>query len=166
MRLALKALTFTFIVPGAVTYWIPRALDLWPDAIATRTGVAIAPALMVVATGLAIYTWCLWEFIARGRGIPAPVSHPTRLVVSGLYRHVRNPMYLGVLLVLLGETWLFRSTSFLIYTAVWLAFVHVNVLLYEEPNLRRKFGTAYDDYRAHVRRWLPGKRYGDGFMTG
>lgn len=79
--------------------------------------------------------------------------------MTGLYRYVRNPMYVGVLLFLLGEALFFGSWAFLLYTLGWLAVVHVNVILYEEPSLRRKFGASYDHYRSAVRRWMPGKRY-------
>jgi protein-S-isoprenylcysteine O-methyltransferase Ste14 len=109
--------------------------------------------------GLAVYLRCLWEFAARGRGIPAPLDHPKKLVVTGLYRYVRNPMYLGVLLVLLGETLFLQSSGFLLYVIGWLIFVHLNVILYEEPNLTHKFGDSYKHYRSAVRRWLPGERY-------
>ena len=81
-------------------------------------------------------------------------------MVTGLYRYVRNPMYLGVLLVLPGEALFFGSRDFLLYTVGWLLFVHLNVLFYEEPDLRRKFDGSYEDYRRSVRRWIPGKRYG------
>ena len=118
-------------------------------------------ALALLIVGLGIYARCLWEFAARGHGIPAPIDHPKQLVVTGLYRYVRNPMYLGVLFVLLGEALFFRSSAFLIYAMAWFAFVHVNVLVYEEPNLARKFGVSYEDYRAAVRRWIPGSRYRD-----
>ena len=71
-----------------------------------------------------------WEFAARGRGIPFPIDHPKQLVVSGLYRYVRNPMYVGVLTVLLGEVMIFRSLDLLIYTVSWFAFVHLNVVIW------------------------------------
>jgi protein-S-isoprenylcysteine O-methyltransferase Ste14 len=106
-----------------------------------------------------VYLRCLWEFAARGRGIPAPIDHPKQLVVTGLYQYVRNPMYVGVLLFLLGEALFFGSSRFLLYAIAWLAFVHVNVLVYEEPNLRRKFGRSYERYTSAVRRWIPGKKY-------
>jgi protein-S-isoprenylcysteine O-methyltransferase Ste14 len=115
--------------------------------------------MLALALGLSVYLKCLWEFAARGRGIPAPLDHPTQLVVSGLYRYVRNPMYLGVLFILLGESLLFRSPAFLLYALAWLAFVELNIRLYEEPNLTRKFGDSYRHYQASVRRWIPGPRY-------
>jgi protein-S-isoprenylcysteine O-methyltransferase Ste14 len=160
--LFLEALVFSVIVPGAVVYWIPRdALDLWGETSPHPWSVWQAMAVVPLALGLAVYLWCLWEFARRGRGIPAPVDHPKRLVVTGLYRYVRNPMYVGVLLFLLGQSLFFESSSFLLYAIAWLAFVHVNVILYEEPNLHRKFGDSYDRYRSAVRRWIPGKGYLD-----
>jgi protein-S-isoprenylcysteine O-methyltransferase Ste14 len=68
-------------------------------------------------------------------------------------------MYVGVLLVLLGEALFFGSSRFLLYALVWLAFVHTVILVYEEPNLRRKFGSSYERYTSSVRRWIPGKKY-------
>jgi protein-S-isoprenylcysteine O-methyltransferase Ste14 len=116
-------------------------------------------ALVPLALGAAVYLRCLWEFAMRGRGIPAPIDHPKELVVTGLYRYVRNPMYLGVLLFLVGEALFFEYRDFLAYTLGWLLFVHLNVLFYEEPNLRRKFGSSYERYSQAVRRWVPGRRY-------
>ena len=155
----IELVVFTVLVPGTVTYWLPRALDLWGPVPARPWPIMAWPSLASLTIGVAIYATCAWEFATRGRGIPAPIDHPKQLVVSGLYRYVRNPMYLGVLLVLIGESLLFRSPSFLIYTLVWLALVHTFVLVYEEPTLHRKFGASYDAYRAHVRRWIPGRAY-------
>ncbi len=159
IALLAETIVFTLVVPGTVTYWLPRALDLWrpvPKRPWLPTAwLSVAP----LAIGLAIYVRCAWDFATRGRGIPAPLDHPKQLVVSGLYRYVRNPMYLGVLCVLLGESLLFQSSSFPIYTLIWLALVHVFVVVYEEPNLHRKFDGSYDAYRAHVRRWIPGRAY-------
>jgi protein-S-isoprenylcysteine O-methyltransferase Ste14 len=157
--LFLEALLFSVVVPGAVVYWIPRdALGLWSELPPQPWSVWQAIAAVPLALGLTIYLRRLWEFARRGRGIPAPVDHPKTLVVTGLYRHVRNPMYLGVLLFLLGQSLFFESSHVLLYAIAWLAFVHVNVIVYEEPNLRRKFGRSYDRYRSAVRRWIPGKR--------
>jgi protein-S-isoprenylcysteine O-methyltransferase Ste14 len=118
-------------------------------------------ALLPLGLGAAIYLRCVWEFATRGRGIPAPLDHPKQLVVTGLYRYVRNPMYLGVLLFLLGESLFFQYRDFLLYTLGWLVFVHLNVLFYEEPNLRRKFGSSYEHYTRAVGRWIPRQKYSE-----
>ena len=99
------------------------------------------------------------HFVAVGRGMLTSLDPPRALVVRGLYRYVRNPMYVSVLTVLLGEA-LFFDTWVLFPCALgWLLIVHSAVALNEEPNLRRQFGAAYDDYCRAVRRWLPGRAY-------
>ena len=158
--LLLEAILFTVLVPGTVAFWLPPLiLDgrrlLMPRSWSTAQFVALIP----LGLGASIYLRCLWEFAAKGRGIPAPVDHPKELVVTGLYRYVRNPMYLGVLLFLFGEALFVEYPGFLLYAIGWLAVVHLNVLLYEEPNLRKKFGASYERYTAAVSRWLPGPRY-------
>jgi protein-S-isoprenylcysteine O-methyltransferase Ste14 len=158
--LFLETIVFTVVVPGAVTFWIPRdLLGIWGPTSPTSWSVRHVLALVPLTLGLAVYLRCLWEFAARGRGIPAPIDHPKQLVVTGLYRYVRNPMYVGVLLSLLGEALFFASRRFLVYAIIWLAVVHLNVILYEEPNLRRKFGSSYERYVTGVRRWIPGRKY-------
>ena len=158
--LFLETIVFTIVVPGTVTVLIPSRI------LGDETRILFQPwtatsftALLPLSLGAAIYFRCLWEFAARGRGIPLPIDHPRQLVVTGLYRYVRNPMYVGVLILLIGEVILFRSMNLLIYTACWFAFVHLNVILWEERLLRHKFGDSYARYRAAVRRWIPGKRY-------
>jgi protein-S-isoprenylcysteine O-methyltransferase Ste14 len=158
--LFLETIIFSLIVPGAVVLWIPRdVLGIWGQTSPTAWSIRHHAAVVPLALGLRVYLRCLWEFAARGRGIPAPVDHPKQLVVTGLYQYVRNPMYVGVMLFLLGEALFFGSPRFLLYAIAWLAFVHVNVLLYEEPNLMRKFGGSYERYMLAVRRWIPGKKY-------
>jgi protein-S-isoprenylcysteine O-methyltransferase Ste14 len=160
LLLFVETIIFTVIVPGAVVFWIPRdVLGIWGHTSLDSWSVRRVVALVPLTLGLAVYARCLWEFAARGRGIPAPLDHPKQLVVTGLYQYVRNPMYVGVMLFLLGEALFFGSPRFLLYAIAWLVFVHANVLLYEEPNLRRKFGISYEHYTSAVHRWIPGKRY-------
>ncbi|HSP33803.1 MAG TPA: isoprenylcysteine carboxylmethyltransferase family protein, partial [Thermoanaerobaculia bacterium] len=118
-----------------------------------RPSAASILASVVVVAGIAILLLCVWDFFAVGRGTLAPVDPPRRLVVRGLYRYTRNPMYNGVLLALIGEAWLFRSAPILIYVAAVFAAVHLFVVLYEEPVLTRRFGDEYRAYRAAVPRW-------------
>jgi len=160
--LVLEAILFSVLVPGSVVLWIPRnVLGIWGPTSMTSWSVRQVAALLPLTLGLGIYLRCLWEFAARGRGIPAPLDHPKQLVVTGLYQYVRNPMYVGVMLFLLGEALFFGSPRLLVYAIVWLVLVHLSILLYEEPNLRRKFGSSYDDYTTAVHRWIPGKKYRD-----
>lgn len=160
VALPIEAVAFTIVVPGAVTYWIPRyALGLWGDVPPESWLAWHTVAIGLLTLGLAVYLRCAWDFVTRGRGIPAPLDHPRQLVVTGLYRYVRNPMYVGVLLVLLGEALFFQSARFLIYTMAWLLLVHVFVVLHEEPYLTDRFGDSYRHYRSRVRRWIPGQKY-------
>jgi protein-S-isoprenylcysteine O-methyltransferase Ste14 len=161
VRLLLEAVLFSVLVPGAVWYWIPRnLLELWPaEPLPVSWSTTHISALVLVAVGATIYLTCLSEFLLRGRGIPAPLDHPTELVVTGLYRYVRNPMYVGVLLVLLGEAVLLRSWGCVWYALGWFAFVHVNVIWYEERYLTRRFGDSYRRYQSAVHRWIPGSPY-------
>jgi len=105
--------------------------------------------------GATILIWCIADFARLGRGTLAPVDPPKALVIRGLYRYVRNPMYVGVVLVLLGESALFRSASLLLYTAVFFLIANLFVIVYEEPNLRARFGESYEHYRRSVARWIP-----------
>lgn len=95
-----------------------------------------------------------------GRGTLSPVDPPRELVIRGLYRYVRNPMYVGVSLIVLGEAALTRSRALLLYWAVFFAAVNVFVIGYEEPNLRRRFGESYERYTQRVGRWIPRRRPG------
>ncbi|MBW2641992.1 MAG: isoprenylcysteine carboxylmethyltransferase family protein, partial [Deltaproteobacteria bacterium] len=105
--------------------------------------------------GACVSLWCVKDFVVRGRGTPAPFDPPTRLVLLGPYRYVRNPMYVGLFLVLIGETMLYASLFVLLYSLFLVAAAHIFVVFYEEPTLRRKFGESYEKYLRSVPRWLP-----------
>src|SRR5574341_1803782 len=144
---ALKTLLFTVIAPGTVTVYFPYLLLSSPTAPPPwQFGMFRYIGLPLVLLGASIYFWCAWDFTFAGSGTPAPIDPPKELVVKGLYRYVRNPMYVGVLLVLLGEAFFFASLQLLGYAGlVFLAF-HLFVVLYEEPALRRQFGETYQRY--------------------
>lgn len=152
MILFLKNLLFTVLIPGTVGVYVPlrlagdfRAAPAW----------AWLLALPLLLAGASLYFWCLWNFAVTGRGTPAPIDPPKKLIVRGPHRYVRNPMYLGVLSVVAGWAVLFRSKEILIYgICVALAF-HFAVLVVEEPSLRRLFGDEYREYCRTVRRWIP-----------
>jgi protein-S-isoprenylcysteine O-methyltransferase Ste14 len=148
-----KTLVFTVSVPGTVAGYVPWRLR---RGAAPVTGVEAWAALVVIFIGIATYLHtAFWGFAFVGGGTPAPIAPTKILVVKGLHRYVRNPMYIGVALAILGQAWLFHSLHILIYTACMLTVAHLFVVLYEEPTLRRQFGEEYDRYRATVPRWIP-----------
>jgi protein-S-isoprenylcysteine O-methyltransferase Ste14 len=153
--LFLKNLLFTVIVPGAVAVYFPLGLAGGREALSPKWGVAQYAALLPLACGCAVYFWCVWDFATFGRGTPAPIDAPRRLVARGLYRYVRNPMYVGVLLVIAGWALFFQSTSILGYGAAVALFFHLFVVAVEEPSLRGKFGRSYERYCREVGRWVP-----------
>jgi len=112
-------------------------------------------ALAPCGLGVAILLKCAWDFAVVGLGTPAPIDPPKSLVVNGLYRFVRNPMYVGVALVLFSEAVLFSSLTLLEYALLVGGFFSLFVLSYEEPTLRKKFGTSYQEYCQAVPRWIP-----------
>lgn len=151
----LKLVLFTLLVPCTVTVWLPQALyrDFRPERI--EPGGTTLAAIALIALGAAGYLWCAFDFAFVGRGTPAPIDHPKVLVVQGLYRYVRNPMYISVGVVLLAESLLLRSRALMLYTVGWWVIVHLFVILYEEPTLQHKFGDSYQEYCRAVPRWIP-----------
>lgn len=152
MKLLLKNLLFTVLVPGTVAVAVP----LWlARGRSPASGPLLAFACAVIALGGAIYAWCVWDFARIGRGTPAPIDAPRRLVVRGLYRYTRNPMYVGVLTLILGWSLLFGAPVLVLYALLCWTCFHLFVVLYEEPHLAREFPDEYEAYRSRVGRWLP-----------
>ncbi|MGP8000996.1 MAG: methyltransferase family protein [Streptosporangiaceae bacterium] len=143
---------FTVVVPGLGGVWLPQAILTRGGHHATPTAWLAVP---VIAAGVALYVWCVWNFAAVGGGTPGPWDAPSRVVAAGPYRWVRNPIYLAALLIVLGEAWLFSSVPLLAYAAVMALFFHLYITGYEEHTLARRFGRAYQDYRRTVPRWIP-----------
>jgi protein-S-isoprenylcysteine O-methyltransferase Ste14 len=162
MPIALRALLFTLVVPGTIGGLIP-----WVLAAAARDrldpGIGqpadLGPLHLVgwllVAAGVLGYGWCAVDFVRRGRGTPNPLDPPRRFVAVGLYRFVRNPMYVSVGLAILGQAIVHGSAVLVVYLGIAWLVVHLFVVLVEEPLLARRFGGEYDAYRARVPRWLP-----------
>lgn len=146
---------FALLVMGTVLVYVPYGLAVSAGAAHWSLGAWRYLGLLPLAAGLATVGWCLRDFAVVGRGTPAPFDPPRALVVTGPYRWVRNPMYLGGLLLLLGEAVLFQAPVLLGYVAAFSVAVHLFVVLYEERALRHKFGESYDRYRTAVPRWLP-----------
>lgn len=156
MLLLLKNILFTVLVPGTVAVYIPLRIAARPAApLSIDSTARPILALLLLSLGAAIYLWCLWHFAVTGRGTPAPIDAPKKLVAQGLYRYVRNPMYVGVLLVIAGWAILFQSWGVLVYGAVVALLFHLFIVVVEEPILERKFGEPYERYRKEVGRWLP-----------
>ena len=154
----LGSFLFFIAAPGTVAGWIPYAISGWhagPAFAGVQAGRVLGTVLVTVAV-IALVE-CFARFALIGRGVPAPVAPTETLVVSGLYRFCRNPMYVCVVTAILGQALILGSRALLLYAgAVWLLF-HVFVLAYEEPTLARQFQN-YREYKLHVPRWLPRRR--------
>ena len=139
-------------VAGLVPWWITRWEFRPPffDLDATR-----AVGILLIVAGLPGLVDSFARFALQGLGTPAPIAPTQNLVVTGLYRYVRNPIYVALVAIILGQAVLFGDQRLLGYGAlIWLAF-HIFVLAYEEPTLRQSYGAEYESYRANVPRWLP-----------
>jgi protein-S-isoprenylcysteine O-methyltransferase Ste14 len=152
--LFLRAMFFVVLLPGTVAIYAPLR-------ILQASGRLVVPALSFVSlvagvlllAGCAVLLMCVWEFFASGRGTLAPIDPPRFLVVSGLYRFTRNPMYNGVLGILLGEASLFRSLAVLEYAGGFFLAAHLFVVFYEERALTSRFGESFRAYCTAVPRW-------------
>ena len=154
---ALKTLIWSVFVPGTATVLVPYLLlSSRIELFSAKLGEFRLVGLPLILLGVLIYLWCAWDFTFTGKGTPAPFDPQKEVVVRGPYRYVRNPMYVGVALALLGEAILFESTSLLIYAALLVLHFHLWVVCYEEPTLHKKFGKKYEQYCRTVSRWVPG----------
>jgi protein-S-isoprenylcysteine O-methyltransferase Ste14 len=153
--LALRSLAWAILLPGFIAGYAPwRFLGLDraridPSSPTQLLGVAC------IGAGAALLGACIFEFARSGRGTLSPLDPPRHLVVRGLYKYVRNPMYLAVTTIVLGEALVAHSYTLVVYLAVWFACVNVFVIGYEEPTLRGMFGASYDAYTQRVGRWIP-----------
>jgi protein-S-isoprenylcysteine O-methyltransferase Ste14 len=149
----LVSLLFLIVAPGTVAGLAPWWINGWRFHEAAPALQALG--LASIAGGLFLLVECFGRFALEGRGTPAPLAPPNRLIVTGPYRRVRNPMYVAVVALILGQAALFGDVRLLAYAAaVWLGF-HLFVLIYEEPTLRRAFPKDYAAFTAAVPRWRP-----------
>jgi protein-S-isoprenylcysteine O-methyltransferase Ste14 len=153
--LALRSLLWTFLLPGFFAGYLP-----WRYFGLNRVRLDLLSAgqvlgLLFIALGTALLGACIFEFARSGRGTLSPVDPPRHLVVRGLYRYVRNPMYLSVTIIVLGEVLVTGSSALAVYWAIWFLCANLFVMGYEEPTLRREFGLLYDEYCQQVGRWIP-----------
>jgi protein-S-isoprenylcysteine O-methyltransferase Ste14 len=156
----IRHLLSILLLPFVVVVVIPRSL--LADAVPGTWGggpaldqLSRAAGVVVFAIGFALFAWCVSLFARVGRGTLAPWDPTRRLVAVGPYRHVRNPMISGVLLMLAGEALFWRSGALALGAGAFLLINHAYFLLSEEPGLERRFGEGYREYRAHVPRWIP-----------
>jgi len=153
--LTLRSLLWAILLPGVVAGYVPWTVFGLRDAVVDVSRPGHVLGLAFIAAGAILLIICIVEFARIGRGTLSPVDPPTRLVARGLYRYVRNPMYLSVTAILLGEVLLTRSSGLALYWAAWFALVNAFVMGYEEPTLRRQFGASYEEYTRQVGRWVP-----------
>lgn len=161
MLAILRHLLSILLLPFVVTVVVPRwllgmnaATPGWGGAPAVD-GLSRAAGAVVFAIGFGLFAWCVWLFARVGQGTLAPWDPTQRLVAVGPYRHVRNPMIGGVLLMLIGEALLWRSGALALWAGTFLLINHTYFLLSEEPGMERRFGESYRVYRSHVPRWIP-----------
>jgi protein-S-isoprenylcysteine O-methyltransferase Ste14 len=142
-----------------VPWWIARTGGIGPSVPGSPAElVAVAVGVASLALGIVLFVACFRRFHVEGEGTLAPWDPPRRLVVRGPYAYVRNPMISGVLLVLVGEGMMLRSSAHLGWAAVFFLINATWIPMVEEPGLRRRFGAAYDRYARHVPRLLPRTR--------
>jgi protein-S-isoprenylcysteine O-methyltransferase Ste14 len=158
-----------FVIVRATTYatlFIGFLLIFLPARVLASAGIVRPPVIAVPqivgiiagTIGAAVALWCIFTLATIGKGTPAPFDPPRRLVIRGLYRFVRNPMYIGATLAIAGAALFYKSAPLIAYAAAFLVVCHLFVLVYEEPTLRRTFGADYEAYCERVRRWWPAAR--------
>lgn len=146
----IRALIAFLILPGIVAFVIPIAWLLYSD----HTGIDQPLGLVVLAMGIIGLLWCVRDFYVSGKGTLAPWAPPQNLVTVGLYRYSRNPMYVSVVLILLGWAVSFGSLALFIYTLLVVAAFHIRVIRGEEPWLARTYGSEWERYSNQVPRWF------------
>lgn len=156
MSIFMRAAIYATLFVGLVLVFVPARLLSWAGMDEPGgSGPAQVAGWVAGATGAALALWCVVTFARQGRGTPAPFDPPRRLVISGPYRFVRNPMYVGAGLALAGAALVYGSLELLAYLGLLFLASHLFVILHEEPALKRCFGQEYDHYCQRVGRWLP-----------
>src|SRR3954452_6601958 len=150
---ALGSAAFLVIAPGVVAGLVPWLLTGW-DVHDASPPLRVAGALLIAA-GLAALLHSFARFVTEGRGTPAPVAPTEHLVVGGLYRYVRNPMYVAVAALIVGQALVVGQPGLLLYALAFCLATSAFARFYEEPVLRRRYGAEFDEYRRAVPAWLP-----------
>lgn len=155
MSLIVRSLIWAAALPGLVAGFVPWYYFGVESSTFDPASVRHLAGGVVMVAGLVLLIACIVEFARRGRGTLSPLDPPRALVVHGLYRYVRNPMYLGVLTIGIGQLFVWPSSGLLIWWVAWFAWVNVFVIAVEEPSLSRQFGAGYAHYTRAVGRWRP-----------
>lgn len=156
LSLLLRNLFFTIVQPGVVAGLVPYLLlrysgyEIIPQSLTTRHYVAAT----VFLIGVAVMTACILRFATEGKGTLSPLDPTKRLVISGLYRYSRNPMYVGVMTMLAGEVLFWWALELAVYAVVIFGLFSAFIMLHEEPRLRREFGPGFEEYASRVGRWI------------
>ena len=149
-------LGFLFVLLPIILIGIPwKILSTPGDTLLFDLGKFRYLGLVPIFAGIVIYVWCSCSFLFSGKGTPIHSMPPKKLVVKGLYRFVRNPIYIGGFFVLAGEVLLFQSKGIFIYFLIVFGLINIFVPVYEEPRLEKRFGVTYKRYRQSVPRWVP-----------
>lgn len=111
--------------------------------------------VILILIGGSLFLYCSKLFKIIGRGTPVPIEPPKKIVQQGLYQHVRNPMYLGYFAIVLGEAMFLGAALLFAYTVVFILITHIYVIYFEEQDLKKRFGSSYDEYTKQVPRWMP-----------
>ena len=152
-RVAIGSAVFLVLAPGVAAGLVPYLLTGW-DAADPPAALQLA-GVVLIAAGVPVLLEAFARFVREGLGTPAPVAPPERLVVGGLYRYVRNPMYLAVGAIIVGQALLLGRVVLLAYAAAFAAAVVAFVKFYEEPTLAQRYGAEYERYRREVPGWWP-----------
>jgi protein-S-isoprenylcysteine O-methyltransferase Ste14 len=153
---ALGSAAFFVVAPCVVAGLVPWWLTGWEVEHDSLPLQVLGGVLIAAGASALVYSFA--RFVSEGRGTPAPVAPTERLVVGGLYRYVRNPMYVALLAVILGQAMVFGQPLLLTYAAGVFLLVYAFVRLYEEPKLARTYGEQYEQFRREIPRWLPRPR--------
>ena len=157
----IRWLTAIIILPGTVLILVPLVLlwlssgRHWLDSLANPSTLEFWVAIVSGLLGLFLSLWTMTLFFRFGEGTAAPWAPPQRLVIKGPYRYVRNPMMIGVFMMLFAESLLLQSRQILIWLAISVAANLVYIPIFEEKGLKQRFGRDYLVYKRHVPRWIP-----------
>ena len=151
----LKTTLLTIIVPGIGVFLVPYYIIKANGFPLVYSPLQVVFGILLIIIGCCGFVWVSQAFVRFGKGTPAPFDPPKQFVATGLYRFVRNPMYIGALTAIVGESILFKSWQVLIYAAFLFLAFHIFVVFFEEKSLEKRFGEPYTQYLRSVPRWIP-----------